>query len=172
MKSPHLMHDICACELKTFSCHSSTAVFAKCNPLLKYYSLQTVDTSSGQWHLKDTVSTGMWDWRMSEGLRASSGSYEMEKPWSPFLIEDWKICLIVKWFVFSVESDPKVLIETSLFSNANLHLIHPKYSKNSNIVIYYYNLNNCSLFEYILKCNVFLWCKPEFLADITPVLNI
>jgi len=35
---------------------------------------------------------------------------------------------------------------------------------------YYYNLN-CFLFEYILKCPLFL-CKSEFSAAIAPVFSV
>ncbi len=28
------------------------------------------------------------------------------------------------------------------------------------------NQNNCFLFEYILKCNLFLWCNAEFSASL------
>ncbi len=41
-----------------------------------------------------------------------------------------------------------------------------KYSQNSNIVRNYFNLNYCCLFAYILKCNLFLWCKAEFSASL------
>ncbi len=54
----------------------------------------------------------------------------------------------------------------SLFCSTTLHLFSQKYSKNSNIVKYYYNLNNCFLYEYIVKCNLFLWCKAEFSASL------
>ncbi len=47
-----------------------------------------------------------------------------------------------------------------------LHLFDPKYSKISNIVKYFYHLNNCFLFEYIYyvihSCNF----KAEFLASL------
>ncbi len=36
--------------------------------------------------------------------------------------------------------------------------------KNSHFMKYYYNFK--SLFEYILKCNLLLWCKSEFSGSV------
>ncbi len=49
------------------------------------------------------------------------------------------------------------MFERSLLCSPMVHLFDQKYSKNSSIVKYYYNLNNCFLLEYILKSNLFLW---------------
>jgi len=32
--------------------------------------------------------------------------------------------------------------------------------------------NNCFLFENVLKCNLYLWCKAEFFSIITPVFSV
>ncbi len=40
--------------------------------------------------------------------------------------------------------------------------IWSKIQKTCNIVKYSYNLKDLFLFEYILKCHLFLWCKADF----------
>ncbi len=57
----------------------------------------------------------------------------------------------------------------SLLYLPRLHLFDPKYYKNSNIITIY---NNCFLFEYNSKCNLFLWCKAEFSEAIAPVFSV
>ncbi len=47
--------------------------------------------------------------------------------------------------------------QISILCSPRVHFFDQKYSKNSNIVKYFYNLNNCFLFDYILKCSLFLW---------------
>ncbi len=44
--------------------------------------------------------------------------------------------------------------------------IDQKCSNKKNIILKYYNFDNCFLLEYILKCNLFLWCKAEFSASL------
>ncbi len=49
------------------------------------------------------------------------------------------------------------------YASPRLHLF------DQNTVILWNNItvsNNCFLFEYILKCNLFLWCKAEFSASL------
>ncbi len=50
-----------------------------------------------------------------------------------------------------------------------LHLFDPKYYKKSNIITIY---NNCFLFEYNSKCNLFLWWKAAFSEAIAPVISV
>ncbi len=47
-----------------------------------------------------------------------------------------------------------------------MHLFDQKYSENSNIVNYYYNINKHFLFEYNVKCHLFLWRKATFSASL------
>ncbi len=44
--------------------------------------------------------------------------------------------------------------------------LNPAFLECSNIAKYYYNFKQLFLFEYILKCNLFLWCKAEFSASL------
>jgi len=44
--------------------------------------------------------------------------------------------------------------------------ISSKMQKNSNIVKYYYNLNELFSILIYFKCNLFLWCKAEFSASL------
>ncbi len=48
------------------------------------------------------------------------------------------------------------VFKRSLSCSPRLQIFDQKYSKNKNIVKSYYNLNDCLLFEYIRKCNLFL----------------
>ncbi len=54
------------------------------------------------------------------------------------------------------------VFERRRLRSSRLHLLEQKSSKNSNNVIYYYNLKKCFLCEYLLKCNSFLWSKLNF----------
>ncbi len=45
----------------------------------------------------------------------------------------------------------------SLICSPSLHLFNPKYSKNSTILIIFLLFKITFLFEYILKCILFLW---------------
>ncbi len=53
------------------------------------------------------------------------------------------------------------------FCSPGLHLFNQKYSKNSNIVKYYYSLNSCCLFK---KKKYSCAGKSEASAGITPVM--
>ncbi len=52
------------------------------------------------------------------------------------------------------------------YAHIRLHLFDQKYSQNNKIVLY------CFLFEYILKCNVFLWYQSCIFSIITPVFSV
>ncbi len=54
-------------------------------------------------------------------------------------------------------------ISDVFLKNYLLHLFDPKYSKNSKIMKYLYFLNNFFLFEYILKSDLLLWSRLNFL---------
>ncbi len=51
--------------------------------------------------------------------------------------------------------------QRSLFCSPRLLLFGQKYSKNFNIIKYYYSFKGL-LCEYMLKCNLFLWSKLNF----------
>ncbi len=51
----------------------------------------------------------------------------------------------------------------SLFCSQRLHLFDQKHCKNYTILKYYYHFKNVFFVcEYIIKCNLFLWCKADF----------
>jgi len=55
------------------------------------------------------------------------------------------------------------VFKRSLLSSPRLHLFDQKYSKNSNIVKYYYHLKELfSICKYFSKCNLFLWSNLNF----------
>ncbi len=57
------------------------------------------------------------------------------------------------------------VFENSLLSSPRMHLFDQNYSKNSNVVKYYYNLNITTVFYFeIIKYNILMWWKTEFLA--------
>ncbi len=92
-------------------------------------------------------------------VRAGSSKLgKVQEHWSVLTLE--VLCMSV-WPYMTVQSLGSVglfnVFERSLWCSLSLHLFDQKYSTNSTIVKLYYN--SCFVFEYILRCNLFLWWK-------------